>query len=183
MSMNDWWEAAGLRERAREALEKQLLAPRVDVTGRPLRPPLYDSGIGAGLVFKSATQAGPMKWRISDGSLDRDRDRVDPRRWILPPGGRVPVLLGHDRARIVGVAEPELGTDGAWYATVRFADTAPGAEARSLAALGALSASIGFRDAGGSRRNEQGGLDFGDIELQELSLVPVPANRNAVRVQ
>lgn len=124
---------------------------------------------------------------ISTGSLDRENDRLDPNGWRLDAFRANPVVLWAH-----AVSTPPIGraTDvrvrgGALVATFEFppptlyplADQVEG-----LLRAGFLTAvSVGFRPIKW-RANERGGLDYSEQELLEFSIVPVPANPEALLV-
>lgn len=117
---------------------------------------------------------------ISDGTVDRDGDRVSVDGWELPP--TVPLLFGHDHARVLGIARP-YRRGSQVLADVEIADSSPDAAyMRELLDMGALSASVGFRPTAPPLSNGSG-LDFSKQELLELSLLPVPSNARARQIK
>ncbi len=117
---------------------------------------------------------------ISDGVTDRDGDRVNVEGWELPE--TVPLLFGHDRARVLGVARP-YRRGSQVLADIEIADSSPDAAyMRELLDMGALSASVGFRPTAAPISNGSG-LDFSKQELLELSLLPVPSNARARQIK
>ena len=127
---------------------------------------------------------------ISTPAVDRDRDRV------LPEGARTtsymrnPVVQwGHNYAEpwaTVGRTNAlEIGTDGI-KASFEFReaanDTDPLHIVRTLWDGGFVNtASIGFNPLQWEE-NDHGGFDFTEWELLEWSLVPIPANQEALRL-
>jgi phage head maturation protease len=123
---------------------------------------------------------------VSTGTLDRERDRIDPRGWRLDGYLKSPVVLwSHDytlppiaksiEVRIVNGALttidefPERGI-------YPFADSV-----FDLITAGVINAkSVGFRPLTTPQPNTEGGLDFGQVELLEHSYVAVPANPEAL---
>lgn len=128
-------------------------------------------------------------WTISTGSVDRDRDTIAADGWrvdnFLKAGG--PVLWAHQSRDLpIGKAVWVKAQAGVLKARVEFApaDVYPFAETvRRLVDFGALKAtSVGFLpDFEKAAWNEQrGGYDFKGQELLEFSIVPVPANPDAL---
>jgi len=140
---------------------------------------------------------------ISDATLDRQGDVIDPRGWDLTEFKRNPVvLLDHDYriekivARSTGVKANSRGL----FARTKFADTGLGAQAFDLIRHGLARAwSVGFHaseahslEAGAHAKCEvckrvaktgdakPWGKHFVKQELVEYSLVAVPANPSAV---
>lgn len=134
---------------------------------------------------------------ISTGAVDRDRDRV------LPHGGRIdnymknPVVQwGHNYydpwATIGRTNKIEISDEG----IVADFDLRPAANEQDPQNVILLlwnggwvnAASIGFDPTGGPPRsrgweeNDLGGRDFTEWELLEWSLVPIPANQEALRL-
>lgn len=121
---------------------------------------------------------------------DRDRDRVMPMGAQLANFERNPVVMfGHNYfepwALIGRAADMQLDASG-----LRFRPELrePANESDPMHIIRALwdqnllrAASIGFNPIE-SRENELGGRDFTKWELLEISLVPVPANQEAIRM-
>jgi len=136
------------------------------------------------------TKADGGRIVISTASVDRDRDRV------IPAGARVenymrnPVVQwGH------GYAEPwqtigkttalEITPDGV-VASFELRPAANESDPQNIVRLlweggWIRTASIGFIPRTASP-NDVGGSDFGEWELLEWSLVPIPANQDALRL-
>lgn len=124
---------------------------------------------------------------ISSASVDRDRDTIDPRQIDLESFQSNPVVLwAHNnslppiaRASNLRVVGDKLVAD------VTFPE--PGISALADEVCGLVeagfvnAASIGFAPTEPPTFNDQrGGFDFGKVELHEFSLVPVPANPDAL---
>lgn len=128
---------------------------------------------------------------ISTGTIDRDRDVIDVAGWytdaFMRSGG--PVLFGHgfdiNGTMPVGKATKIWATQRGLKAEMVFIPNDPFAERVQRAVdFGALRAtSVGFRPLPGKAawNEERGGIDFHEQELLEFSIVPVPANAEAVR--
>lgn len=123
---------------------------------------------------------------ISTGAVDRERDTISVEGWQLDNYRKNPVVLwAHDyRQPPVGAAESVLARSGLLIARMRFAppDAYPFAETvRALVDGGYLRAtSVGFRPLTWVYNEERGGYDFQTQELMEFSIVPVPANAEAL---
>jgi len=103
---------------------------------------------------------------INTGTVDRDHDRVFPDGAYLENFLKNPVLLwGHNYREpwaIIGRANVRKENGALVMTPVR-------------------AASIGFRPLEPPVENEFGGRDFRRWELLEVSLVPIPANQEALR--
>jgi hypothetical protein len=128
--------------------------------------------------------------RITTPSLDRDADRV------LPMGARLEAYLrnpvvqwGHGYAepwqtigRTTDMSVSEAGIDALFELREPAHDADPQHIVRALWEQRFINtASIGFKPLAVAP-NEAGGMDFTAWELFEWSLVPIPANRDAVRL-
>lgn len=130
-------------------------------------------------------------WMIaSTPAVDRDRDRVMPKGANITNFEKNPVLIfGHNYAEpwaVIGrAADVTIG-----HGDIRFRpelrqpanDNDPMTIVQALWDQGLLkAASIGFNPVQ-YEKNEHGGRDFTEWELLEISLVPVPANQEALRL-
>lgn len=156
-------------------------------------------------VLEGAAKAGTLKaspsaelgereilFIMSDGSVDRYGDTIDPKGWIvenwLKSGSW---LWAHNPYELpVAKAVAAFLFEGALYGIARF----PTAEVYDFADTcyklildGTLQGcSVGFRPLKWTFNEDparRGGIDFIEVELLECSLTPVPANVNAVAVQ
>jgi HK97 family phage prohead protease len=134
-------------------------------------------------------QNQPVRWVLSDGSVDRAGDRISPTGWDNTGFLKNPVVLyGHDAAdppigRVVSlwnngtqlVGEIEFAPSG----VNELADTVAG-----LVRAGFIKAgSVGFVPIEwefSSDPARKGGIDFKRQELLEFSIVAVPCNSNAL---
>lgn len=122
---------------------------------------------------------------ISSDSVDRDNDVINQAGWQLGNYQANPVVLwAHDYSSLPVGKCVELGVRGhQLIATAEFADHPMASTVLSLVDGGFLRAtSVGFRPLPGKYTvNEQrGGMDFESCELLEFSIVPVPANPDAL---
>lgn len=157
------------------------------------------------LTVKAAPEKGRViRFIASDESLDRDGDIVTATGWKLDNYLKNPVVLyGHDyselpigkaesvvidpaaRQLIIDVAFPaikDISPDGEPSEHALFVDSV-----YNLAKLGLLNAvSVGFRGIKVEPITDEAGHYTGrrfiEQELMELSIVPVPANANAVAI-
>ena len=143
------------------------------------------------------TDKRALRFTISTGSVDRERDTIAIAGWDLANFKNNPVVLwGHDASRLpIGRAFDVTVEGGALKASVEFIpdDTPEGgqfAEAVYRLARGGFIAatSVGFRPLKWdySTDKDRGaddwfpGIDFAEQELVELSIVTVPANPEAL---
>lgn len=120
---------------------------------------------------------------ISTGAVDRDNDTIDPNGWHLENFRRCPtVLFAHDYSSLpIGRATDVHVQDGKLIATAEFADHPMAETCLKLIDGGFLRAtSVGFRPMKASPSDTRDGLDFQEQELLEFSVVPVPANPEAL---
>lgn len=129
---------------------------------------------------------GQYSFVISTGSVDRDRDKIATDGWDLANYRKNPtVLWAHDsRGLPIGRAESILSSNGQLKARVKFAPADVYAFADTVRRLvdgGFLNAtSVGFIPKETSYDEERGGFNFLKQELLEFSLVPIPANPEAL---
>lgn len=154
--------------------------------------PPADSRLRKQYVCDSIKNEGDGKtytFTISTGAIDRDKDTLAVEGWnvgnFLKAGG--PVLWAHQSRDLpIGKAPWVRAQAGSLKARVEFApaDVYPFAETvRRLVDFGALKAtSVGFLPdfAKSAWNEERGGFDFKGQELLEFSIVPVPANPEAL---
>jgi HK97 family phage prohead protease len=129
---------------------------------------------------------------ISTGAVDRDGDTINPKGWMLDnfaKGGSI--LFGHKQSELpVATPVKTFVQGGKLMGSAKFAsaeDGNPFADSvyRMVKAGFLRSASVGFlpHDFEISERTDMSvGFDFLKQELLEWSVVPVPANPEAVRV-
>jgi len=124
-----------------------------------------------------------VRFIISDGSVDRQNDTVAPDGWELGSYKSNPVVLwAHSHKDLpVGKAVDVVARNGRLEADTEFADHPFAQTVRDLVKGGFLRAvSVGFRPLEWTINEERGGVDFKRQELLEFSVVPVPANANAL---
>jgi HK97 family phage prohead protease len=123
---------------------------------------------------------------ITTSSVDRDNDTISSDGWELGNFLRNPVVLfGHDsRSLPVGRATNITPLSNGLVSTVQFPEKGVYDFADTVLAMvkgGFLKAtSVGFRPLEVNINEERGGLDFIRQELLEWSIVPVPANPEAL---
>jgi HK97 family phage prohead protease len=123
---------------------------------------------------------------ISTGVEDRDRDSLRPGGWALANYRKNPVVLwAHDyRGLPVGQSEKTLVSAGQLRSTCKFADVDlyPFADTvfRMVKAKFLRAVSVGFNPLEWAWDDDRGGYDFTKQELLEYSIVPVPANPEAL---
>lgn len=127
-----------------------------------------------------------IRWTITTGNVDRDRD-------VVTPGGvktdaylKNPIVLfGHDYHNLPVAKTTNLRQDGnKWSADAQFAsaDLYPFADTVYRMVKGGFlnASSIGFRPMEWTFNEDRRGVDFMSIELLEWSVVPVPAHPEAL---
>jgi HK97 family phage prohead protease len=140
--------------------------------------------------FKSGEVKSGTTFVMSDGSVDRMGDIVEPKSWDLRQFRKNPVaLFGHNHQMPIGKWKNVRVTDEKLMGELVLAkqgisNTAD--EVRGLIADGVLKAvSVGFKavkheDIKNSKGKETGGIRFLKTELIECSVCAVPANSNAL---
>ena len=131
----------------------------------------------------------PMTFLISNEDVDRHGDVVLARGWRLEAYRRNPVFLwAHDYARpVIGRAQSVWAEPGQLLARMEFAPTAFAREVAALYRSGyQQGVSVGFKPLRYEERRQERtgaflGIRFLEQELLEVSAVPVPANRDALR--
>lgn len=133
--------------------------------------------------------ARKIRWCFSDGTVDRMGDTIDPNGWDLVSFMRNPVALwAHDSSQPpIGRASNVTVDGGKLMGDIEFAPAQTYAFADTIYRLardGYISAvSVGFKPIEFKWANEderEWGIDFQRQELLEISVVPVPANANAL---
>jgi HK97 family phage prohead protease len=134
-------------------------------------------------------QEGVFTFRASTSAVDRQNETIDQAGWKLEDYKRNPVILDSHRYGsiddILGRARRvEVGTEGL-EVDVEFAPTGKGQMARELVEAGMLNTvSVGFRSLSrrpGAKAGEP--MTHTGMELLEVSMVAIPANREAVRLR
>lgn len=133
--------------------------------------------------------ARKIRFCFSDGSIDRMGDTIDPNGWELKSFLLNPVALwAHDSSQPpIGRASNVAVDGGKLMGDIEFAPAETYAFADTIYRLsrdGYVSAvSVGFKPIDFKWANEddrEWGIDFQRQELLEISVVPVPANANAL---
>ena len=187
-------DAAGGRL-GRDGMAAGVVGGRGGVDGRVGGGAAYgvESGGGRGGVGGKAAAgggaAGAMTFVISGEEVDRHGDVVVAAGWQLAAYRQNPVFLwAHDYTRpVIGRALAVWPEPGLLLARMEFAPTEFASEVAALYRSGyQQGVSVGFRPLRyEERRQEQTGAFLGirflEQELLEVSAVPVPANRQALR--
>jgi HK97 family phage prohead protease len=121
---------------------------------------------------------------ISTGAVDRDNDTIDPLGWLLDNYRKNPVVLwAHDYKGLPLAKAVDVRVEGTrLVADAEFADHDFANTVLRMIDGGFLRAtSVGFRPHKSVRNEQRGGVDYIAQELLEFSVVPVPANAEAVR--
>jgi HK97 family phage major capsid protein/HK97 family phage prohead protease len=130
----------------------------------------------------------PQEFVMSDGSVDRMGDVIDPNGWLLDNFRRNPVaLFGHDPSFPIGKWSDVGVRRGALTGRLDLLDPVSDRQREIKAAVdaGVLRAvSVGFHPSKYEplEGSKNGGLHFLEQELVECSLVSVPANANALAI-
>ena len=140
-------------------------------------------------IGKDAGGAGAMTFVISSEEVDRHGDVVSAAGWQLAAYRQNPVFLwAHDYTRpVIGRAAAVWPEPGLLLARMEFAPTDFAAEVAALYRRGyQQGVSVGFKPLRYTERRQEStgaflGIRFLEQELLEVSAVPVPANRQALR--
>ena len=128
-------------------------------------------------------------FRATTAAVDRTGEVVTLDGWQFANWEQNPVILDahnyYGIESIVGRGVPPLRlVDGAWEVDVAFSDTPKGQIAQQLVDEGSLRAvSVGFRSIERVSGKADEPMKHTVKELLEISVVPVPANQEAVRVR
>lgn len=139
----------------------------------------------------SAAEGRVVTFVFSDATVDRYGDTIDQRGWVLDKFRSNPVVLfGHDdktAANVVGKAANVRVEGNQLMGDIEFAPATVNPQAEVVYQLvkgGYLnSVSVGFQPidwALSKDKSRPGGVDFKKQELLEISIVPIPANANAL---
>ncbi len=132
---------------------------------------------------KADGQDRTMGFTISTNAIDRDMDTIDPAGWDLRAYTKNPVVLwAHDYSSLpIGKAVEVTKDASRLRARAEFAKHDFASTVLQLLTDGFLKAtSVGFRPLKFTHNTERGGVDFQEQELLEFSIVPVPANPEAL---
>lgn len=140
-------------------------------------------------IGKDAGGPGAMTFVISSEEVDRHGDVVSAAGWQLAAYRQNPVFLwAHDYTRpVIGRAAAVWPEPGLLLARMEFAPTDFAAEVAALYRNGyQQGVSVGFKPLRYAERRQETtgaflGIRFLEQELLEVSAVPVPANRQALR--
>ena len=144
------------------------------------------------VIHKATARAAgdnPFLFVMSDATVDRYGDVIDPRGWKLSDFTRNPVaLFGHDSGQPIGVWRNVRVEGDALIGELDFLPAGRSArvdELRAFVETGMLRAvSVGFRPLKGEPipNSPQQGTRYTASDLVECSLVSIPANPNALAV-
>ncbi len=174
-------ESSWERERLMESLE----AYRCGLTDAPVLHKWNRAEVRAG----DGDQGEQMTFVISSGEVDRHGDVISPDGWRLDAYQRNPVFLwAHDYTRpVIGRALSVWKEPQHLMARMEFAPTEFAREVARLYRGGyQRGVSVGFKPVKYEERLDEKtgvllGIRFLEQELLEVSAVPVPANRSALR--
>jgi HK97 family phage prohead protease len=127
-----------------------------------------------------------VRFRITTGAPDRMKDTIDPKGWDLTHYKKNPVVLyAHDYHDLpVGKSVKMEADDTGLSSIAQFATKEQYAFADTVYQLilgGFLKAtSVGFKPTKHVYNEQRGGVDFLEQELLEYSVVPIPANPEAL---
>ena len=130
-------------------------------------------------------------WIASTPSVDRDRDTIDPLGINLANFQANPVMIwGHDYRNpyhVIGVANQMQASNEDFRVLPKWRN--PVSESDPMTVIKHLidedivrTLSVGFMPKTWEE-NDHGGFDFSEIDLLEISLVPIPSNQDAVRLE
>ncbi len=131
-------------------------------------------------------EARAIQFTISTGSVDRDKDTVNPDGWKLAAYKKNPVVQwAHDyKAPPIARAPKIKIQDGKLVSTAEFVpgEVYPFAEMIFQMVKGGFlnATSVGFHASKWNFNEDRRGVDFLEQELLEFSVVPVPANPEAL---
>lgn len=123
---------------------------------------------------------------ISTAAIDRDLDSINPKGWNLDAFRKNPIcLFAHDYSSLpIGKCTDIKIVGGKLIASTEFADHEMAETVLRLVDGGFLNAtSVGFRPIKYSLNETRKGVDYEQQELLEYSIVPVPANPEALIVR
>jgi len=132
---------------------------------------------------KADGQDRTLSFTISTASVDRDSDTINPAGWDLRAYTKNPVVLwAHDYSAFpIGKAVEVTKNASRLQARAEFAKHEFADTVLMLLKDGFLKAtSVGFRPTKFEFNEKRGGVDFIEQELLEFSIVPVPANPEAL---
>src|SRR5580765_3203523 len=130
--------------------------------------------------------ADPLEFVMSDGSVDRMGDVIEPDGWRLDNFHKNPIaLFSHDPLLPIGKWHDVGVRDGQLTGRLELmpAETYLQRQLQTAVTAGVLRAvSVGFHSDKFEPLGKSGGLRFTEAELVECSLVSVPANPNALAI-
>jgi HK97 family phage major capsid protein/HK97 family phage prohead protease len=141
------------------------------------------------VVHKTVARAAgsnPRVFVMSDATVDRMGDVIEPAAWDLSAFQRNPVaLFAHDSALPLGTWKDVRVEAGKLVGEIEFLPAGKSARVDEIAAFVDAkmlrAVSVGFRPLA-AEPIKDGGLRFTSVELVECSVVSIPANPNALQV-
>ena len=150
-------------------------------------------GIAKVVVNQDVAKDFDVEFICSTKSLDRSAECIDQSGWQLDRFKANPVFLACHQHRLTNGSSPVIGSfrqiavkDGQLVGSVKFASTDLGQEYKTLYAEGHMRAvSVGFISVKGENRKDaktgESRFTHTEMDLLEVSGVPVPANPEALR--
>ncbi len=132
------------------------------------------------------TDSRRLRFTVSSSAVDRERDVINQAGWMLDNFRKNPVVLfGHDYSGLPVAKATDIRIEGdTLIAEAEFATAAQYPFAETVYQMvkgGFLNAtSVGFRPLKWVKNEERQGYDIEQAELFEFSIVPVPANPDAL---
>jgi HK97 family phage prohead protease len=157
--------------------------------GRQLAGPVQRLTVAEALPIGDPLSSRTVTFCLSDGSVDRMGDTIDPHGWELAAYRRNPVVLwAHDAmSPPIGLALNIRAEGERLMGDIEFAgeEVYPFADQiyRLVRARFLNACSVGFNPLEWSwsrDKDREFGIDFNRQEMLEVSVVPVPANANAL---
>lgn len=145
----------------------------------------YQTALRRAAGASAASADRIFEFVFSDGTVDRMGDTIDPDGWDIEAYEKNPVVLyAHDNYSVPIAKCVKLWVEGgALRGQIQVSTDARGEEVFQKLLAGELNAvSVGFQPKRWEyvEDDERRGMDFKEQELLEVSVVPVPANANAL---
>lgn len=134
-------------------------------------------------IEKASGNDFDARFVLSAATPDRVRDTIDPKAYTKAVKGvdKLIALFNHDSDKIVGYWSDLKAVKDTLTGSIKFFNKDWGSMVKEMLDFGIpLGASIGFQGKG--EYQEDGGINFKDIELLETSIVAVPAHPRAQQI-